>query len=152
MLRESSLDLNFPPFSERLCCRDFVEIYVIKVAHLLQKWKQSKTKRLLVPRLHNRWKILQILEIHLVSNLKPAANTCLCMVHNMDSLSFNFLHILDEIWITIRNYGCLQLLTPKKVCFHFWTNSVCNFYNTQNLQNLYHITHLEGQSQQKWKA
>ena len=28
LLPESSLDLNFPPFSEHLCSRGFVEIYV----------------------------------------------------------------------------------------------------------------------------
>ena len=32
LLCESSLDLNFPPFSEHLCSRGFVEFYVMKVA------------------------------------------------------------------------------------------------------------------------
>ena len=36
-LYESSLDLNFPPFSDHLCNRGFVEFYAMKVANLLQK-------------------------------------------------------------------------------------------------------------------
>ena len=44
----------------KLCCGYFVEFYVIKVAHSLQRWKQSKTKKLLVPRQHNSKWILQI--------------------------------------------------------------------------------------------
>ena len=36
LLCESSLDLNFPPFSKHLCSRGFVEFHVIKVAHLLK--------------------------------------------------------------------------------------------------------------------
>ena len=122
---------------EKLLASRILEVVLLEVslqfldafstASFFKKWKESKTKRFLVPRLHNRWKISKILEIHLVSNLRPATNPCFCMLHNIDSLSVNFSHILDETWMIIMNYGCLQLHAPKKVCFQFWTSECATY-------------------------
>ena len=53
----------------KLCCRYFVEFYVMKVAHLLQKWRQSKTKKLFFPRLRNQLKNLKLKGKNLASNV-----------------------------------------------------------------------------------
>ena len=59
----------------------FCRIYVMKVAHLLQKWRQSKTKKLLVPRLRHQW-ILQIQMLKSIWNsLKSSSDVglrCTC--------------------------------------------------------------------------
>ena len=101
---------------DKLCCRYFVEFYVMKVAHLLQKWRQSKTKKLLVPRLRNV-KMLIFSAIFEKSQSRSTSNfvskhnpnfICLpffCLLSDIDDKPLKFqLRFLVIIWQSVWNH------------------------------------------------